>query len=101
MGLAPIGYQNKTTDDGRKYIAPKEPEASIIRWAYEEISKGIFNTEQILLQARQKGYKSAKSLFWVAMRNPVYCGKIFIPQFKDEEAQFVKALQEPIISEDL
>jgi DNA invertase Pin-like site-specific DNA recombinase len=101
MGLAPIGYQNKSYEDGRKYIAPKEPEASIIRWAYEELSKGIFNTEQILLQAREKGFTGAKSLFWVAIRNPVYCGKIFIPQFKDEDSQFVKGQHEPIITEDL
>ncbi len=101
MGLAPIGYQNKSHEDGRKYIAPKEPEASIIRWAYEELARGIFNTEQVLLQARQKGFTGAKSLFWVAMRNPVYCGKIFIPQFKDEESHFVKATHEAIISENL
>jgi DNA invertase Pin-like site-specific DNA recombinase len=34
MATAPIGYINKTTDSGRKYIAPKEPEAGIIKWAF-------------------------------------------------------------------
>ncbi len=30
MGLAPIGYKNKTDEHNNKYIAPEEPQASII-----------------------------------------------------------------------
>jgi len=28
MATAPGGYKNRITEDGRKYIAPKEPEAA-------------------------------------------------------------------------
>lgn len=35
------------------------------------------------------------------IRNPVYCGKIFIAKYKDEESRFVKGQHEPIISEAL
>jgi hypothetical protein len=42
-----------------------------------------------------------RSLFWFVIRNPVYCGKIFIPKHKDEDSQFVKGQHEPIISEAL
>lgn len=35
MGLAPIGYINKTDEAGRKYIAIQEPQAGILRWAFE------------------------------------------------------------------
>ena len=101
MGLAPYGYVNKTDEAGRKYIAPKEPQASIIRWAYEQIAEGVFNTEQIYKMSKGKGYKGSKGLFWFIIRNPVYCGKIFIAKYKDEEARFVKGLHEPIISEEL
>ena len=101
MGLAPVGYINRTTEDGRKYIALLEPEASIVKWAFEEISKGIFNTEQIYNEARIRGFKRAKSLFHFAIRNPLYCGKIFIPKFKDEDAQFVTGQHEPLINEQL
>jgi hypothetical protein len=51
--------------------------------------------------AKAKGFNSARSLFLFAIRNPVYCGKIFIPKHKDEESQFVKGQHEPIISEAL
>ncbi len=37
----------------------------------------------------------------MAIRNPLYCGKIFIPKFKDEESNFVNGQHEPLISEAL
>ena len=45
MGLAPVGYLNKTDEAGRKLIAPKEPQAEILRWAFNEIAEGVYNTE--------------------------------------------------------
>ena len=101
MGLAPVAYVNKSDENGRKFIAPKEPDASILKWAFEEIAKGIFNTEQVWKQARDKGLKCSKNAFWQVIRNPLYCGKIFIPQFKDEESRFVQGQHEPVIPESL
>ena len=101
MGLAPVGYLNKTDEAGRKFIAPKELQAEILRWAFSEIAEGVYNTEQIFNMAKEKGFSATKSLFWFAIRNPVYCGKIFIPKYKDEESRFVKGLHEPIIPESL
>ncbi len=51
--------------------------------------------------AKEKGFKGTKSLFWFAIRNAVYCGKIFIPKYKEDESRFVKGSHEPLISEDL
>src|SRR5258706_6174419 len=101
MGLAPIGYTNKTDEAGRKLIAPLEPQAGILRWSFEEIAKGVYNTEQVFKMARTKGFTGTKSLFWFAIPNPVYCGKIFIPKYKEEESRLVKAQHEPLISEAL
>jgi site-specific DNA recombinase len=99
MGKSPYGYINKSDEMGRKYIAINEPQAKVLRWAFEEIAKGVFNTEQIYLLAREKGFTGVKSLFWFAIRNPVYCGKIFVPKYKDEESSYVKAQHEPIVTE--
>ena len=101
MGLAPIGYTNKADESGRKYIAPKPPQAEILCWSFKQIAESVYNTEQIYKQARLKGFSGTKGLFWFAIRNPVYCGKIFIPKYKDEESRFVKGSHEPIISEAL
>jgi len=102
MGTAPIGYQNRTDETGKvKYICPNEPEASIMKWVFEEIAACRFNTEQILHMARNRGLKCSKNNFWVAIRNPVYCGKIHVPKFKDEESIFVQGKHEAIISSTL
>ncbi|MEP7233622.1 MAG: recombinase family protein, partial [Ginsengibacter sp.] len=101
MGLAPIGYINKTDGSGRKFITPEEPQAGILRWTFNQIAEGVYNTEQVFKMAKEKGFSGTKGLFWFAIRNPVYCGKIFIPKYKDEESRFVKGLHEPIIPESL
>ncbi len=99
MGIAPIGYINRVKEDGTKYIAFDQPEASILKWAFEELSKGIFNTEQVLHMAKEKGLKAGKNHFWRAIRNPLYCGKIEVPKYKDEERTLVRGQHEALISE--
>ncbi len=102
MGPAPYGYANKITEDGKKYIAPIEPEASVIRWAFNQVlSAGKDSICSIWQTARQKGLQCSKNTFWVIIRNPVYCGKIYVGKFKDEEAQWVKGQHEPLITESL
>ena len=101
MGLAPYGYINKTDDGGRKHISPFDTEADILKWAFREISKGIYNTEQVYKEAKLKGLKLSKAVFWTCIRNPLYCGKIFLPKHKDEESRFVRGLHDPIITEEL
>lgn len=49
----------------------------------------------------QTPVKLSRSAFHVAIRNPIYCGKIFIAKFQDEEAHLVQGQHEPLISEDL
>ncbi|AZB11940.1 recombinase family protein [Chryseobacterium sp. G0162] len=103
MASAPFGYINKITEDGKyKFIEPKEPEASIIRYLFNEIAKGIEAPETIRRQLSEKGVKIlSNQAFHVAIRNPVYCGKIFIKKYRDEEAHYVKSLHAPLISETL
>ena len=102
MGTAPLGYINKVSENGKKYIALREGEADILRWSFEQIAMGQLNTEQIWKLARQKGLtRGSKNNFWVALRNPLYCGKIVIPKHKDEDYQLVQGQHEPLISEAL
>lgn len=101
VSQAPVGYVNRLKEDGSKYIALKEPEASIMRWAFHELSKGIFSTEDIHRLAKKKGIKTGMHSFWLSVRNPLYCGKIFVPKYKDEESFFVKGQHEAIVSEAL
>ena len=101
MATAPIGYVNRTLEGGLKRIVPKEPQASIIKWAFKELKQGRYSTEQVWKRAREKGLNCCKNAFLMVVRNPVYCGKIVVPKYKDEETHMVPGLHEPLISEAL
>ena len=48
MGRAPYGYVNKITENGKKYVTQKEPEASNMKWAFNEMGKGVYSASQIM-----------------------------------------------------
>ncbi len=101
MGTAPLGYTNLSTPDGKKYIAPYEPEAGIMKWVFSEISRNVFAVDQIRQKANKLGLKCTRMTFWRNVRNPVYCGKLIIKAHKDEEAYIVDGVHEPLVSEAL
>jgi site-specific DNA recombinase len=101
MGRPPLGYINKVTETGKKYIAIKEEQALIMCWVFEELVKGQINTQQIWKAAKKKGLNSTRSSFWVALRNPIYFGKVFVAKYKDEECHLVQGQHEPLITETL
>ncbi len=102
MGTASYGYINKCSEDGRKYIALKEPEASNMRWAFNEIAKGKYSINQIRLKMNtMAGTKISRTSFYRAIKNPLYCGKIYIKPYKDEDACTVDGKHESLISESL
>ena len=102
MGLPPYGYINRCTEDGTKYIGVKYPEAENIIWAFNEIVKGKLPSEHVrLLMNKREGKNLTRNAFMVAVRNPVYVGKVFIPEHENEEAHFVKGKHLPLIDEEL
>lgn len=101
MGIAPKGYINKITEDGRKYIALYEPEAKIMRWAFEKLAEGGYSQAEMFRIVNKEGLKTSRNNFWSALKNPVYCGKVYVPKNKDEEGYFVQGQHDPLISESL
>ena len=101
MATAPIGYKNRVQENGKKYIAFDEPQASIMKWAFEEISMVRCPVEQIWKRAKELGLTCNKNNFWRAIRNPVYCGKIVVPRFKEEDTCTVQGSHEALITESL
>lgn len=101
MASAPIGYKNRTLEDGRKTIVPQEPNASVLQWAFKEVSEGNNTVVDVYRQAKAKGLTCSKSNFWNALRNPVYIGKIVIPKLKNEDTYTVDGQHEAIITPSL
>ncbi|NCI51397.1 hypothetical protein GWC95_15820 [Sediminibacterium roseum] len=82
VNKAPIGYSNYCSPDGLKSIILKEPEASIIRIAFEEVSSFRGTTIDAYLNAVNAGLKCSRSNFWRLLQNPVYAGNIPIAKIE-------------------
>jgi site-specific DNA recombinase len=100
MASAPKGYSNITTEKGKKIITPNS-DAPMIKWAFETLVKGELGVEEVRRLCVQKGANFTRSNFNYMIKNPVYCGRIFIPAYKKEEELTVTGLHEPIITEAL
>jgi hypothetical protein len=100
VNMAPKGYKNSRDENNNKIIVPAK-DAPLIAWVFQEVSKGIFTVLDIWKQVRQKGLNIGKSQIWNLLRNPLYCGKIYIPTYKKEPAMLVRGIHEPLISEAL
>lgn len=101
MGLAPIGYVNRITESGGKYIALDQPQAQRLKAAFEEVATGIYTVEEVRKRAGRKGLRCPKTTFWRALENPIYYGKIEVKGYRDENTMLVDGQHEPLISEKL
>jgi len=102
MGIAPYGYINRSREDGRKYVAVKEPEASNIIWAFKQVAKGHLPTAVVLKEMnKREGRNLTKNSFMEALRNIAYTGRLFLKAYNDEEERIVDGKHEPLISEEL
>ena len=100
LGTAPYGYKNKRDENNKPIIVPSD-DAKHIRWAFEECANGLTNVVELWDKVKKRGLKCSKNTFWYVLRNPIYCGKVYIPTFRDEPEQTVQGFHEPIISEQL
>lgn len=101
MGVAPIGYINRISESGRKYIAIDQPQARLLKQAFEEVATGIYTVEEVYKRAARKGLKCGKTTFWRALENPVYFGKIELKSYRDEKARLIDGQHEAMITEKL
>ena len=100
-GMAPVGYVNRSTETGRKYIRPEEPQAALMQTAFAELATGQYPVEEVWQRAKRNGLRGVRQNFWYNIRNPVYCGKIIVPAFQDEPMQLVDGQHEALIPETL
>lgn len=98
--LAPKGYRNARNEINKPIIV-SSADAELVCWVFEEVAKGIRTINDVWREARKKGLNSCKNQIWNMLRNPVYCGEIFIPAYKDEPEMLVKASHEPLITKEL
>ncbi len=101
LGPAPKGYLNAKDETNKPFLIPDPKTAPIIKWAFEELAKGVLDIEAVRKLALEKGLTLQRSQFWNLVHNVSYCGLVAISAYKEEEAHSVKGIHQPIISEAL
>jgi site-specific DNA recombinase len=93
---APRGYKNVHISKHDKYVEIDEATAAPIRKAFQEVAKGLVCPCEV---RRQYCPHIPSSSFLEMLRNVFYCGKIRVPQYKDEPEQIIQGVHEPLIDE--
>jgi site-specific DNA recombinase len=95
QGSAPLGYSYSDS-----LIIPNES-SELIKEAFQEFSKGIYNAEDLRKNLSKRGLKISKNQFLNILRNPVYIGKIKIAAWNDEPEELVEGLHTGIVTEEI
>lgn len=101
MGHACAGYLNKTRENGDKYIAIDEPQAKLMKWAFEQIAENQYTVAEIWREVAGRGLKCTLNSFWKNIRNVAYCGRILVNAYGKEPEYTVIGQHQAIISEKL
>ncbi len=94
--VAPIGYKNYRTEDGKSSLIPSG-KAPLIYEAFKTLAdtqKPVETVRKIMLK---KGLKISRTRFYHLVRNYAYVGKVKVPAYKDEEVKIVEALHDAIV----
>lgn len=81
-GQAPLGYENYINERGKKFVRPKEPDASIIKQLFEMYSLGNTSVAELVHYANIMGLKSRKgspvsvNTIHYLLDNPFYYGEM-------------------------
>ena len=116
---APIGYRNNRISDNETHLIKDEEYAPIVEEVFRELAKGVDSIETLrakyapLLRRRKGKHKDkrgivrdttnrpiSKSAFNRMIHNPVYCGLIVVPAYRDEPLRIIDGEHEPIIDKE-
>ena len=85
-------------DSSKKPILIPSKDAEFVVEAFEMLAIGIYSQKEVLDKLIKKGFNTSKTAFARIIRNPIYCGDIYIKAFKDEKEMTVQGIHEPLIS---
>ena len=96
----PKGY-DLSRDASNKPILVRNEEADLVLKSYEEFAKGIYSVAELHRKMVDGGLMCSLNQFHRLLRYPVYIGFIELEAWEEEEADLIRGLHEPIISNDL
>lgn len=100
LGARLKGYKNVRDENNKPIIVPEGgSQEALINKAFTEFASGMYNIEELRRKLNKEGLKATRNSFWMLLRNKGYIGKVFVPAYKDEPAQWVEGLHKAIIDE--
>ncbi len=100
-GPAPIGYENYVNEFGKKFVRPKEPEASLIKRLFSLYSVGNMGASELKHYAEliglknKKGGKVSKNGIYKILNNPFYYGEM------RTKRGLIRHVYQPLITKEL
>lgn len=105
MGTCLRGYkhtinEHAKSDRERKIVVPEGgKEQELVVKAFNLMATGMHPIDELRRKMNIEGLNVSRTQFWRLLRHQGYIGKVFIPEYKDEPAEWVQGQHEPIIDE--
>jgi site-specific DNA recombinase len=98
LGNCLRGYKNSRDENNRPIISHEGgKQQMLVEKAFKEFASGMYNIEELRRKLNREGLKCNRNSFWMLLRNKGYIGKIMVPAYKDEPAQWVDGIHDPLI----
>ena len=97
---APYGYKNVRIDDNHKCVEIDRDKAKIIQQIFNQVANGVETPSYIWRKFKRKGFDRQESAFFDMLRNHFYIGEVYVPEYYNDAAHFVKGLHDAIIDKE-
>jgi site-specific DNA recombinase len=95
----PVGYTRARDAEDRAIMVPHPEQAPLVAGAFELAADPALPIAEVYRRAKRLGLRVGRSRFFKLLKDPVYTGKIEIDAWRDEPAETVAAVHEPIVDE--
>jgi len=100
LGSCLRGYKNTRDENNKAVITPEGgKQEKLVVEAFKQFATGLYAIEDLRRKLNKEGLKCGRNSFWMLLRNKGYIGKVFVPAYKDEPAEWVKGKHTPLIDE--
>jgi site-specific DNA recombinase len=102
LGTRLRGYKNARDENNRPVMIPEGGETEeLVKQSFVDFATGNYNIEELRRIMNKKGLKVTRNTFWVMLRNRAYLGQVYVPRYKDEAGEWIKAKHKPLISDEI
>ena len=96
----PKGYYMGRDGEGKPILTPNS-DSQYIKEAFDLLSSGVYNQREVREKLQKNGFNTSKSAFSRIIRNPLYCGDVYLKAFKEEKEVVVSGIHQALVSKEL